>query len=565
MEKMPRDISVNKIGAPNSNIKIEGASAVGRDGEVYFDNVELVINSGDRIAIIGDRDKANTELMHLIAYGTNSNASITKHPNSRILYVPQRIEDLDDLNSEKTLKDIFFDARGLCDIEERLYFLYEAIATDPDKYSDELGEMLNRYERLGGYGSAESEILQLINGLNININEHDKVDLASNPINASSGQKKKILLARAIFSQPDFLLLDNPSAHLDVEAQSWLAKYLSSADLTVAVTGGSQNFIEEFATKIIKLTDSGMLVYKKTNSLDDFQNYYEALRDSITRQKQKMQSDYNRLAESRDRLAGWAGNSGSVARKAAVTTNRLTKAALELSDIVEIDNIEDVYHVPFTVERKTGNVALKISNVRIGYGDTDIVNLKDEIIIASGSRLRISGRNGSGKSTLIKGLMSILGNYEFDNLVFQGNIALSPQASLGVYFPEQPALRQSETDTIHQSLVNVSQSSTNYGKLLKYWGFDPKHARGQKVSSLVSADEVSRYNMLILMTMRPNVLILDEPTGSLTENYKGRLIRSLESFPGTIIFVSHDVEFNKIIKPSQILTMPEGKIRDIYD
>lgn len=553
---------LSEIGAPRNSIKIENASSYGKDGELYFDNIQLVINPGDRVAIIGSRDKANTELMRYVAYEVGTD--IVRHPDARILYVPQRIEDLDDMTSNKTVKQIFFDALGLTSIEARLEFLYESVGSDPVKYSDELGHMLNEYERLGGYGLAESNIAQLINGLNVNVNEHDNIGLDSSPINASSGQRKKLLLARAIFSKPSFLLLNNPSAHLDAEAQSWLSKYIANSNLTVVVSGGDTNFIEGFANRILKLSDSGVLIDKQTRSLEEFQEHYDSIKDTISRQKRNKQNEIDRLAETRKRLASWAYNSPSVARRAAVTSKRIEKARSGLELLNEIDDKQNAqFIIPLTPERRTGDIALKVSPISIGYSDKpEVVKIHEEIIVTSSTRLRIAGRNGSGKSTLIKAIVSKLGNYEFDNLECNGDMSLSPQADLGIYFPEQPPIHTDSSDSVYQSINKLSKSSVNCGKLLKYWGFEPKNSRDQKVSSLQNTEEIARFNMLALMVMRPNILILDEPTGNLTDIYKTRLIKSIEDYSGTIIYVSHDNEYNEIIKPSKILMMPEGKITD---
>lgn len=546
--------------AGSQGLKLDNVTVVdGIDVKVF--EMNLSISSGDHVAIIGDESTAKSDVLEIINGDAQvASGAIIKDPKLKVVLVPQNIQAIDDLEDEETVRDTFFNARGLKQVEERVNQLYVEVAENHE-LMDKLAVYQGLYERMGGYGDAEAELEKILSGLQVNISDHDNIS-ADTPISeASSGQRTKILLGRALFARPDVLLLDNPTAHLDVIAQAWLAQFIKSAEYSIVVATPDTAFAERFANKYVEITPNGLAVSKETSSLGDFTQYRDGILESLQHRRDLAATSLAKLVEQYRRLSGWASNSGTVARKASVVGRQMRKASERLEEMrtVEGAGANALKTIMFESGERLGDIAMRFSGLKVGYRDKIIVDIPRTVELHRGDVVAIKGRNGSGKSTLLKGLMASLGVYDTEE-VSQTNtgVYLSPKARVGIYFPDIEVLDELHNLEMRQFVQRIS-SAKNIGVVMKYWGFDPGQWNTKKLRDIRGADMVARFTFMTLMLKQPNVMILDEPTGSIGEVYRRRLSESLAGYDGALIFVSHDTKFNELVKASHTISMPEGK------
>jgi len=361
----------------------------------------------------------------------------------------------------------------------------------------------------------------------------------------SGGWRRRVLLAKALVSEPDLLLLDEPTNHLDVEAILWLENFLLSQNVTLLFITHDRTFLRKLATRIIEL-DRGNL----SSWPGDFDNYLVKKEEALKVEEEQNALFDKRLAEEETWIrqgikARRTRNEGRVRRLKALRVERTKRREVQGSVNLTLDSSE-----------KSGKLVFEAEDVTFGYeGKVLVKNFSTTVI--RGDRIGLIGPNGIGKSTL---LQIMLGKLSPDS----GEVKQGTKLEVA-YFDQQRAQLDPEK-TVVDNVIEGSEMVTIQGKskhivsYLKDFLFDPQ--RLQSPAKTLSGGETNRLLLAKLFTKSANVLVLDEPTNDLDMETLELLESLITDYQGTILIVSHDRAFLDNVVTSTWVFEGQGKISE---
>jgi len=389
---------------------------------------------------------------------------------------------------------------------DRLYSLSEMSDEDGIRVADLEAE----FAEMDGY-SAESRAGELLEGIGISVEQHE------GPMSAiAPGWKLRVLLAQALFSDPDILLLDEPTNNLDINTVRWLEGYLSESKSTMVIISHDRHFLNSVCTHMADL-DYG--------KLSVFPGNYDEYMTAATQARERMYSNNAKKKAKMADLQAFVSRFSANASKARQATSRARQLEkIELEDIKPSSRVSPF--IRFEQDKPLRRFVLEATNLTKGFDEGPLFeNLN--LTIEAGSRVAIIGPNGIGKTTLARCLLE-----ELD--VDSGDVKWSENAQIG-YFAQDHA-------------ANFEQEMTLYDWIAQW---QPK---------IVSGGEEGRLMFGKLILQKPNVMIMDEPTNHLDMESIEALNLALENYPGTLIFISHDREFVSSLATRIIEITPEGII-----
>ncbi|NMB56419.1 ABC-F family ATP-binding cassette domain-containing protein [Candidatus Beckwithbacteria bacterium] len=520
-----------------------------------FVDLSFLCKRREVTAVTGKSGSGKTVLLKTLAGRTQpESGNINIFPEARVAYAPQEIEDLD-LDQNITIESLLKETRGL-NIIEAQQREYE----DKGDYGDEYLGLLEYYQEIGGY-NFESDAGRILNGLGININ-NSHISLETRLNQLSSGQLRKVILASALYAQPDLLLLDDPTANLDVKSVDWLVGFLKQTKAAVVLTSNNGEFIDRCATQTIGLNDSGR-TFAFTGGYTAFTAKREALIEAERLEAQSVRKEADQLDQTlrKFRAGGAFQKSADMAQVGRALTTRRDRKREEYAAMPgsqDIDSREPIPDLSFEVARPSGNDILSIRGVVKAYGDFEAVDLRrrQPIMILRGEKWLVWGENGSGKSTLARMIAhSFLGG---DFLPDQGQLNTGKgNVDLAYFAPDLDV--PATSDSIIKNFDSQYNQQT-VARVLRFFGFRTRAIYDQPADTL-SFGEKRRLALARIMLAKPNTLLLDEPTGDFMPlDVKQRLAKALSEYKGTLILVSHDTEFIKLLKLNKKLNMPRGNI-----
>jgi ATPase subunit of ABC transporter with duplicated ATPase domains len=405
---------------------------------------------------------------------------------------------------------------------------------------------------------------RILSGLHANDHSSGNITLNTRLPEVSSGQLKRILIARALYSQADLLLFDDPTSHLDVYAVQWLADFLQGTKSAIVISSNNKTFLDKCATQTVGFTDSGRVFIFAGNYSD-----FLLKRDSVVElEKEAADSANDKIQQLRgtDRMFrsrqaySRSENMAQVGRALETRIRKLEERHSGMPGAQEIYVEVKIKDLIFTPERRSGSNVVTIERVLKKYGEYAAVDLTEvyPINITRGDKWLIWGPNGSGKSTLVSMVESHVSSGNF--LPDQGeiNIGLNVDAE---YFNPNYLPTYGEGLLIDE--VTTKMGILNDGlarEVLSFFGFSLAAMYNQKTDRL-SSGERKRLELSKIMLRNPNLLILDEPTGDyMPEEIKIRFANALKAYQGTLILVSHDVKFISILEIDHQLNMPTGTV-----
>ena len=511
------------------------------DSNVIFKNLNFSVQDGEKVAVVGLNGAGKSTLFRILLNQIDSDAGefyMGKSP--RIGWMPQTIDELN-LPDDVIVYDFLRSGRPLAEIERRMTEIYTKMADgdDSEELLQQLGVCQSEFEYWDGY-TAESELETMIDQMGI-----DRQNLNKKLGELSGGQKSKISFIRTLYSRPSILFLDEPTNHLDATSREWMTDYLVATDASVIFISHDEEFIDKVADKTLYL-DAMM----HTGTLYGF-GYKRFLRtlaetnESLERQLQKQMREINRIQAFVD---SQRGKSGKAKRQAQSREKMLDKmrqnlvvAPMEKKDIdLELSPNREADILPITVE-----------NLNFSYFTNRKVIKNLTFSLNRGEKFLIVGENGAGKSTLLKLLYKIL---KPDS----GIVRIGKKTDLGYYAQEYETLNPNIT------ILENASSVTNIGtsklrSVLNHFNFV-----GDKVKQSVktmSPGERSRLELAKLCLGGANVLLLDEPTNHLDVATKKTIAQSFSEYGGTLIIVSHDLEFLKHLGIDRMLMLPSGRLQ----
>lgn len=511
------------------------------DSNVIFKNLNFSVQDGEKVAVVGLNGAGKSTLFRILLNQIDSDAGefyMGKSP--RIGWMPQTIDELN-LPDDVIVYDFLRSGRPLAEIERRMTEIYTKMAEGDgsEELLQQLGVCQSEFEYWDGY-TAESELETMIDQMGI-----DRQNLNKKLGELSGGQKSKISFIRTLYSRPSILFLDEPTNHLDATSREWMMDYLVATDASVIFISHDEEFIDKVADKTLYL-DAMM----HTGTLYGF-GYKRFLRtlaetnESLERLLQKQMQEINRIQAFID---SQRGKSGKAKRLAQSREKLLEKKRANLAVVPPEKKDIDLELSP---NREADILPITVENLNFSYVANKKVIKNLTFSLNRGEKFLIVGENGAGKSTLLKLLYKIL---KPDS----GIVRIGKKTDLGYYAQEYETLNPNIT------ILENASSATNISTLKLRSVLNHFNFVGDKVKQSVktmSPGERSRLELAKLCLGGANVLLLDEPTNHLDVATKKTIAQSFSEYGGTMIIVSHDLEFLKHLGIDRMLMLPSGRLQ----
>ena len=509
-----------------------------------FKDVNLHIPDNEKVGVVGINGAGKTTFFKLILEKeTPDSGSVNIKHDMRIGWLPQVFED-DLTNEDMTVIEYLKTGRPIDMLEKELQKLYDSLS-NPDINIDEVFrkiDLTNNQLEYWESNTAESELLKIIDGIGIT----DEM-LNKKASELSGGQKSKVAFCRLLYSKPELLLLDEPTNHMDTESKEFITNFLKRYRGTVLVISHDVELLDEITTKILfidkrihkmKLFDGNYSCFCK------LENEYE---ENLKREAQKQQAEEDKLRAIINKYANASGKRKKMAQDREKKLDRLLEN--------KIETLEPSKKVNVKIQMNTdiNNMPLSVEDLNFKYTQDGPQIIKDlSFSIYKGEKFLVLGKNGVGKSTLLKLLNGIL-------IPESGNISLGSKVKIGYYAQEFENLDNDLTiiDNFHNALP-ISKIRAILAKFL-FVGDDI-----YKKVGILSPGEKARVALVKLSIADANLLLLDEPTNHLDPDTQQIIGEVFSDFPGSMIVVSHNIDFVKKLGIERVLILPTGKI-DYYD
>ena len=495
-----------------------------------FENVSVKFNNGNRYGLIGANGCGKSTMMKIMGDELKpTSGHVMLEPQARVGKLRQDQFAFEEFSVINTVIMGHEELWKVKEERERIYNLPEMT----EEEGMEVAELEIRFAELDGY-TAESRAGELLLGLDIPIDQHE------GPMsNIAPGWKLRVLLAQALFSDPDVLLLDEPTNNLDINTIRWLEGVLKERRSTIIIISHDRHFLNEVCTHMADLDYGELRVYP-----GNYDDYMMASTQARERQLNENAKKKEQIAELQSFVSRFSANA-SKAKQATSRAKQIDK--IQLDDIKPSSRVSP--YIRFEQNKKLHRQALTVENISKTFDETLFNKL--DLQIEAGERVAIIGPNGAGKTTLLR---CMLGELETDS----GRVKWAEQAEVG-YFAQD-----------HHS--DFADDITLFDWMKQWTKGDNQLVRGALGRMLFSGDDVSKSVKVIsggeegrmlfgkFSLTNPNVLLLDEPTNHLDMESIEALNLALENFPGTQIFVSHDREFVSSLATRIIDLQPTGLV-----
>ncbi|MHB1484725.1 MAG: ABC-F family ATP-binding cassette domain-containing protein [Saccharofermentanales bacterium] len=502
-------------------------------GRALFDNVNIKFTPGNCYGLIGANGSGKTTFLKILSGEIEANkGEIIIEPNNRLAVLKQNHYEFDEFD---VLRTVFLGHKRLCEVMDAKEILYmKPDFTEADGIK--LSELESEFAEMGGW-DAETEAATLLNGLGIGEELHHKkmAEIGSN-------EKVRILLAQALFGNPQILLLDEPTNHLDVTSITWLENFLYNFENTVIVVSHDRHFLNKVCTHIADIDFGKIQVF---NGNYDF--WYESSQLILQQAK-----DLNKKTEAKRKdLEEFIQRFSANASKSKQATSR--KKQLEKLTLEDIRPSSRKYpFIDFKPEREVGNDLLRVNDICLQSDGAMLLN-KISFNVNKGDKIAFVGEDGFVKTALFRILMDEI---PADSGDFKWGVTTSR-----AYFPKD------SSSFFEGNELNIIEWLRQYSKdqnetFIRGWLgrmlFSGDEAL--KKACVLSGGERVRCMLAKMMLSGANTLILDEPTNHLDLEAITALNNGLMNFKGTVLFVSHDHQLVQTIANRIIEITPDGLI-----
>ena len=510
--------------------------------EVIFENVNLQINNNDKVGIVGVNGAGKSTLFNLILGKlTPDSGSIKLDISIALGYLPQVIMDDKD-NLEKTVFEYLLDGRPIQKLKNELSSLYDTISKENNEYElkkyykqiNKVNELLDYYDEY----NAEGILLKIISGMNI---DFSLLDLKLKDI--SGGQKSKIAFARLLYSNPEIMLLDEPTNHLDLDTKDYIINYLKNYRGIILVISHDTEFLNEITNKTI-------YVDKNKHNIEIYNGNYEKYLKIKKERELAKERLYLKQEKEEEKLKNIIakylhGNE----KKANIAKDRIKKLERLESEKVTLEKKNKFARFNMKVNRPSYSTPIKCNNLTFGYREDNLLYENLNFDLTRGEKLLVVGENGIGKTTLLKLIMGYLNPLE-------GSIEITEKTDIAYYAQEHELLDSDKT--ILENFNNFGLADYEIRRLLGSFLFTGDDIF--KKVSVLSPGERSRVALAKISLSGANTLFLDEPTNHLDPMTQRIIADTFKNYEGTMLLVSHNLEFVDNLKINRMLLLPSGRI-----
>ncbi|MES9965411.1 MAG: ABC-F family ATPase [Candidatus Sedimenticola sp. 20ELBAFRAG] len=502
-----------------------------------FENISVKFGSGNRYGLIGANGCGKSTLMKILGGDLEPTAgNVAVDPNERVGKLRQ---DQFAYEEFTVIDTVIMGHEELWKVKQERDRIYSL----PEMSEEEgmlVAELEVEFAELDGY-TAESRAGELLLGLDIPLEQHN------GPMSAvAPGWKLRVLLAQALFAEPDIMLLDEPTNNLDINTIRWLEDVLNERNSTMIIISHDRHFLNSVCTHMADLDYGELRVYP-----GNYDEYMTAASQVRERQLAGNAKKKAQIAELQTFVSRFSANA-SKAKQATSRARQIDKIKL---DEIKPSSRQNPF-IRFDQEKKLYRLALEVEGLSKGYDGAPLFSGLD-LMVEVGERIAIIGPNGIGKTTLLRSLVGPeLGGLSPDS----GGVKWSENVNIGYYAQDHAADFEKDMNLLEwmgqwQQEGDDEQVVRSYlGRLL----FSQKEI--EKSVKVISGGEQGRMIFGKIMMQKPNVLVMDEPTNHLDMESIESLNTALENYPGTLIFVSHDREIVSSLATRIIELTPEGVV-----
>jgi ATP-binding cassette subfamily F protein 3 len=497
-------------------------------GQVLFEDVTFRLNRENRVALVGPNGAGKTTLFSIILGESEPDAGLVDiERGARIGYLPQETAP----EGDQTVIEI---AAGITPEHARVRKIIGDCERAGDTTSSAYIDAVARYTELGGY-QTEPKAKRILAGLSFRESDYDRPARA-----LSGGWVMRAHLARLLAAEPDLLMLDEPTNHLDLESLGWFQNYLRSYPGAIFLISHDRAFLNALVDHVLEIRHHRIHSYRG--------NYDDYVEESAARDAQH--------------LAAYKNQQGKIAQLERFIDRfgaKATKAAQAKSKQKQIDRMDKI-DAPLDEARKlkvkfpdpppSGQTVIKLEGIHFAYGAHQVYKGID-FQAQRGERIVLVGPNGAGKSTLLKLLAGALTPQA-------GELTLGHNAKPG-YFSQSRLDVLNASNTVLEEVQSINRAINDTTARTVLGSFLFRGDAVFKSVGVLSGGEKSRLALIKLLLDPPNLLLMDEPTTHLDIASIDALIAALQDYPGTLIFISHDVYFIRKIAQS-VLHISAGQL-----
>jgi ATPase subunit of ABC transporter with duplicated ATPase domains len=501
---------------------------------VLFDEVNVSFTQGNCYGVIGANGAGKSTFLKILASKQDpTSGHVYLEPGKRMSFLEQEHNAHD---ASTVLETVVLGNKPLFALKTEIDALY---ADYSDENADKIGELQVQFEEMDGW-NADSSAAALLSNLGINADLH-----FTTMGEMDSKLKVRVLLAQALFGNPDVLVMDEPTNDLDYETISWLENFLANYDNTVIVVSHDRHFLDSVCTHISDI-DFGKMNHYSGN----YTFWYES---SQLAARQRAQQTKNSEAKAKELTEFIARFSANVAKSKQATSRKKMLSKLKIDDIKPSSRRYPA--IIFEREREAGDQILNIENLSASSEDGDVLFKNMNLNLAKGDKVAVISRDSRATTAFYE---IINNNSKADSGTFNWGVTTNQSylpADNSDFFTQNISL----VDWLRQWAKTEEEREEVYirgflGKML----FSGEEAL--KKCTVLSGGEKVRCMLSRMMMLRANVVMLDEPTNHLDLESITAFNNSLKNFKGTVILTTHDHEFAQTVADRIIELTPNGNI-----
>jgi len=507
---------------------------------LLMEEVTFRIDKGDKIGLVGRNGAGKTTMTKVLA-GLNLPADGTITRSGSIGYLPQdpKVDDMSQL-----AKDRILSARALDGVARKMRQAQDDMASEDPTVR---AKGMRRYDRLeaefiagGGY-AAESEAAVITSNLDL------PERVLSQPLSTlSGGQRRRVELARILFSNADTMLLDEPTNHLDADSILWLRDFLKNFSGALLVISHDVELMELVVNRLFYLDANRCVIDQYNMGWKNYLMQREQDEHRRKRERANAQKKANALLEQANKMR-------AKATKAVAAQQMIKRAERLMRGVQEERQVDKVAAIRFPDPAPCGKTPLSARGLSKSYGSLEIFTDVD-LAIDRGSRVVVLGLNGAGKTTLLR---MLAGATQPDT----GEVVYGHGAKLGYFAQEHEILEGERTVFENMKSAAPDLDDTRVRTILGSFLFSGDDV--DKPAGVLSGGEKTRLSLATLVASSANVLLLDEPTNNLDPASREEILNALKAYTGAIVMVSHDEGAVEALNPERVLLLPDA-VEDLW-
>jgi ATPase subunit of ABC transporter with duplicated ATPase domains len=500
-----------------------------------MEGVNFRVSNGDKIGLVGRNGAGKTTLTKILAGESLPSKGVIER-SGQIGYLPQDPRSGD---PEMLARTRILDARGLGSVALGMQESSLAMASSDPAVSaaamKKYGALTDEFNALGGY-AAEAEAASIASNLSL----PDRI--LDQPLKTlSGGQRRRIELARILFSDAETMILDEPTNHLDADSVVWLREFVKNYRGGCIIISHDIELVGEAVNRVFYL-DANRTVIDVYNM--DWKHYQrQRVADEDRRKKERSNAE-----KKASTLQLQAAKFGAKASKAAAAHQMVARAEKLLSGLEAVRAVDRVAKLRFPEPAPCGRTPLMASDLSKSYGSLEIFTAVD-LAIDRGSKVVVLGLNGAGKTTLLRMLAGV-------DKPDTGQVEPGHGLRIGYYAQEHETIDVKRS--VLQNMVSSSPHITEMEARRVLGSFLFTGDDSNKLAGVLSGGEKTRLALAMIVVSGANVLLLDEPTNNLDPASRDEILDALANYAGAVVLVSHDEGAVEALNPERVLILPDG-------